>query len=73
MLQLGTGGVLGLALGLPLCDLGLLAGKGSLVELEVVVFSVVSFDAFEEQVAVLLQEGVDAQRKAVEVGGQQRR
>jgi hypothetical protein len=55
----GTAGVLGLALRLPLGDLCLFAGERTLVELVVVEFGVVGLYAVEEEVAGLLEEGVD--------------
>ena len=55
----GTAGVLGLALCLPLGDLGLLTGERTLVELVVVKLGVVGLYAVEEEVAGLLEEGVD--------------
>lgn len=55
----GTAGVLGLALCLPLSDLGLFTGERTLVELVVVEFGVVSLYAVEEEVAGFLEEGVD--------------
>lgn len=54
LLQLGTCGVFRFTLGLPGADLGLFAGKGALVVLEVVVLGVVDLEAVEEEVAVFL-------------------
>lgn len=65
-------GILSLALGLPLCDLGLLTAELSLVELEVVEVGVVRLDALEEEIAGLLEEGVDRKVQVVD-GGVQRR
>ena len=59
--------VLGLALGLPGCDLGLLSGERALVVLEVARLRVVGLNAVKEEIAVLLQEGVDAEGEIVEV------
>jgi hypothetical protein len=70
LLEGGAGRVLGLALGDPLVDLGLLAGERALVVLEVVGLGVVGLDAVEEEVAVLLEEGVDAEGQVVVVGRQ---
>lgn len=64
-----TGGVLGLALLLPVVDLGLFTSERTLVVLEVVGLGVVSLDAVKEKLAVLLEEGVDIERQVVEVGG----
>lgn len=55
----GTAGVLGLALRLPLGDLGLLTSERTLVELVVVELGVVGLYAVEEEVASLLEEGID--------------
>lgn len=70
LLERCAGGVLGLALGLPGCDLGLLTGKRALVVLEVACLGVVGLNAVEEEIAVLLQEGVNVEGEVVEVGGQ---
>lgn len=70
LLERRTAGVLLLALRLPLGNLLLFTGERTLVVLEVVILGVVGLDAVQEQVAVLLQEGVDAQGEVVEVGGQ---
>lgn len=70
LLEGRTAGVLGLALGLPGGDLGLLTSKRTLIVLEVVGLGVVGLDAVQQKVAVLLEEGVDAERQVVEVGGQ---
>jgi len=64
-----TGGVLGLALLLPVVDFGLFTSERTLVVLEVVGLGVMSLDAVKEKVAVLLEEGVDVERQVVEVGG----
>jgi len=61
-----TGRVLGLALGLPLSNLGLLTSELSLVELEVVEVGVVGLDAVEEEVAGLLKERIDGNIEVVE-------
>lgn len=58
------------ALLLPVVDLLLLAAEHTLVVLVVVGLGVVSFDAIEQEVAVLLEEGVDGKRQVVEVGGE---
>ena len=63
-------GILSLALLLPAVDLGLLTGERTLVVLEVVGLGVVSLNAVEEKVAVLLQEGVSIKRQVVEVGSE---
>lgn len=52
-------GVLSLSLGLPLGNLGLLTRQLALVELEVVEVDIVGLDALEQQVASLLEEGID--------------
>lgn len=70
LLERGAAHVLRLALGLPLSDLILLAGKRTLVVLEVVGLGVVCLDGVKEKVAVLLQERVDAQGQVLEVGGE---
>ena len=67
LLESCAGGVLGLALLLPVVDLGLLPGKRTLVVLEVVGFGVVGLDAVEEKVAVLFQERVSVECQVVEV------
>lgn len=72
LLERCPGGVLGLALGLPGGDLGLLSGEGALVVLVVAGLGVVGLDAVEEEIAVLLEEGVDAEGEVVIVGGQDR-
>lgn len=66
LLSQGALSVLGLALGLPLCNLGLLTGELALVELEVVEIGVVGFDALEQEVASLLEEGVDGDVKVID-------
>ena len=70
LLEGRAAGVLGLALGLPGSDLGLLAGQRPLVVLVVVGLGVVRLDALEEKIAVLLQVRVDAERQVVVVGVQ---
>lgn len=70
LFESSAGGVLSLALLLPVADLGLFTGKRTLVVLEVVGLGVVGLDAVEEKVAVLLQEGVNVERQVVEVGGE---
>ena len=60
--------VLRLALRLPCRDLGLLACERALVVLVVVELRVVVLDALEEQVARLLEEGVDGEVERVVVG-----
>lgn len=60
--------VLRLALLLPCRDLGLLARERALVVLVVVELRVVVLDALEEQVARLLEEGVDGEVERVVVG-----
>ena len=70
LLEGRTTGVLGLALGLPGGNLGLLTSERALVVLEVVGLGVVGLNAVQEKVAVLLKEGVDAERQVVVVGGQ---
>jgi hypothetical protein len=66
LLGSNTLGVLILALGLPLCDLGLLTGELSLVVLEVVEVGVVRLNALEEEIAGLLEEGVDRKVEVVD-------
>lgn len=70
LLEGGAGGVLLGALLLPVVDLLLLAAQDTLVVLVVVHLGVVGLDAVQEKVAVLLEEGVDAERQVVEVGGE---
>lgn len=70
LLERCAGGVLGLALGLPGCDLGLLTGERALVVLKVAGLGVVGLNAVEKEVAVLLEERVNAEGEVVEVGGQ---
>ena len=60
--------VLGLALRLPLGDLGLLAAQLALVELEVVEVRVVLLDGLEEEVGRLLERGVDGEVEGLEGG-----
>jgi hypothetical protein len=60
--------VLCLALLLPSSDLSLLTSERALVVLVVVDLSVVVLDALEEQVARLLEEGVDREIERVVVG-----
>lgn len=72
LLSSNTLGVLSLALGLPLCDLGLLTAELSLVELEVVEVGVVRLDALEQKVAGLLEEGVDGEVEVIDRGVQRR-
>lgn len=67
MLEGGPGGILSLALLLPVVDLGLLTGERTLVVLKVVGLGLVGFDAVEEQVAVLLHERVNAEKQVIEV------
>lgn len=73
LLERRASGILLLALRLPSADSLLLARERALVVLEVVGLSVVSLDAVQEQVAVLLQEGVDAKGEVVVVGGENSR
>lgn len=70
LLERGPSGVLLAALLLPVVDLLLLTAEHTLVVLVVVGLSVVGLDAVEQEVAVLLEEGVDAERQVVEVGGE---
>ena len=63
----GPGRVLALALGLPRRDFGLLPGQAALVVLVVVELGVVRLDGLEQQVARLLQEGVEREVEVVEV------
>ena len=70
LLECRAGGVFGLALLLPVVDLGLFTGERTLVVLEVVGLGVVSLDAVKEKIAVLLQDGVNVERQVVEVGGE---
>lgn len=64
--------VLRLALLLPCGDLGLLTSELSLVVLVVVEFGVVVLDALEEQIARLLEEGVDGKVERIVVGEERR-
>ncbi len=59
-------GILRLPLRLPLCNLELLAGQLPLVVLVVVEVRVVGFDAVEQQIARLLEEGVNREVQRVE-------
>lgn len=70
LLERCPGGVLLAALLLPVVDLLLLAAHNALVVLVVVDLGVVGLDAVEQQIAVLLQGRVDAERQVVEVGGE---
>lgn len=70
LLRRGTRHVLGLALSLPRGDLLLLARQGALVVGEVVVFGVVRFNGFEEEITGFLEEGVDGKAEVIEVRGQ---
>jgi hypothetical protein len=70
LLGSNTLSVLILALGLPLCDLGLLTGELALVVLEVVEVGVVRLNALEEEIAGLLEEGVDRKVEVVDRGVQ---
>lgn len=58
------------ALLLPVIDLLLLATDDALVVLEVVDFGVVSLNAVQQEVAVLLKERVDTERQVVKVRGE---
>ena len=73
LLEGRAGGILGLALLLPVVDLGLLTSDRALVVLEVVGLGVVGLDAVKEQVAVLLHERIDAEQQVVEVRGEDSR
>lgn len=64
----GALGILGLALLLPSGDLGLLTLHGALVVLVVVELGVVVLYAVEQEVARLLEEGVDGKVERLEVG-----
>lgn len=70
LLERGAGGVLLGALLLPVVDLLLLAAEHALIVLVVVDLGVVGLDAIQQEVAVLLEEGVDAERQVVKVGGE---
>jgi hypothetical protein len=70
LLERGAGSVLLGALLLPVVDLLLLTAEHALVVLVVVDLSVVGLDAIQQEVAVLLQEGIDAERQVVKVGGE---
>lgn len=70
LLQGGTGGVLLSALLLPVVDLLLLAAKHTLVVLVVVGLGVVGLDAIKQEIAVLLEVGIDVERQVVQVGGE---
>ena len=70
LLEGRAGGILRLALLLPVIDLRLFTGKRALVVLEVVGLGVVGLDAIQEQVAVLLHEGINAEQQVVEVRGE---
>lgn len=72
LLGSSTLGVLSLALGLPLCNLGLLTTELSLVELEVVEVGIVRLDALEQKIAGLLEEGIDRKVEVVDRGVQRR-
>ena len=65
MLGRDTCRILSLALRLPLGNLELLARKLALVVLVVVEIGVMGLDAVEEQVACLLEEGVDRQVQGI--------
>lgn len=69
LVESGTAGILLCALRLPGVDLLLLAAEHTLVVLVVVDLGVVGLDAVQEEIAVLLQEGIDAEGQVVEVGG----
>jgi hypothetical protein len=69
LVESGTGGILLCALLLPRVDLLLLATEHTLVVLVVVDLGVVGLDAVQEEIAVLLQEGIDAEGQVFEVGG----
>lgn len=58
------------ALLLPVVDLLLLTAEHTLVVLVVVDLGVVGLNAVQEEVAVLLEEGVDAERQVVKVGAE---
>ena len=66
----GAGSVLLGALRLPVVDLLLLAAEHTLVVLVVVDLGVVGLDAVQKEIAVLLQERVDAERHVFKVGGE---
>lgn len=70
LVESSTAGVLLCALGLPGVDLLLLAAEHTLVVLVVVDLGVVGLDAVQKEIAVLLQEGIDAEGQVVEVGGE---
>ena len=70
LLKSGAGGVLLSALLLPVVDLLLLATKHTLVVLVVVGLSVVSLDAVEQEIAVLLEVRIDVERQVIQVGGE---
>lgn len=70
LFERSAAGVLRLALRLPGGNLLLFTSKRSLVVLEVVILGVVSFDSVQEQIAVLLQKWVYAQRQVVKVGSE---
>lgn len=70
LLERGAGGVLLGALLLPVVDLLLLTAEHTLVVLVVVGLGVVGLDAVQEEIAVLLQVGIDVERQVVEVGGE---
>jgi hypothetical protein len=72
LLGCGSCRVLRLALLLPCGDLGLLTSERALVVLVVVELGVVVLDALEEQVARLLEEGVDGKIERVVVGVERR-
>lgn len=67
LLECGTGGILLAALLLPVVDLLLLAAHHALVVLVVVDLGVVGLDTVQQEVAVFLEEWVDAERQVVEV------
>lgn len=67
LLEGGTSGVLLAALLLPVVDLLLLTAHHALVVLEVVDFGVMRFDAVQQEVAVLLEERVNAERQVVKI------
>lgn len=69
MLGQGTCRILGLSLGLPLLNLGLLTGKCSRIVGEIVCLNVVGFNAVEEIVGSLRQERVNADGQVVEGWG----
>ena len=70
LLERGAGGVFLGAFLFPVVDLLLLAAEHALVVLVVVDLCVVGLNAVQQEVAVLLEEGVDVERQVVEVGSE---